>query len=82
MAGPMRCRSPRRYACASTINATPIAMKISPAQKSFGDRMRIVHIGFSGPREARHPGLPGAADHAARATYAGARSVLARLRGR
>src|SRR6516162_8421298 len=41
MAGPMRCMSPSRYCCASSTKPPPIAMKISPAQKSFGERMRI-----------------------------------------
>src|SRR5262245_65497059 len=41
MAGPMRCISPSRYCCASSTKPPPIAMKISPAQKSFGERMRI-----------------------------------------
>src|SRR5215471_9331959 len=41
MAGPMRCMSPSRYCRASSTKPPPIAMKISPAQKSFGERMRI-----------------------------------------
>src|SRR5215813_10581726 len=41
MAGPMRCMSPSRYCCARSTKPPPIAMKISPAQKSFGERMRI-----------------------------------------
>src|SRR5215475_1635405 len=43
MAGPMRCMSPSRYCCASSTKPPPIAMKISPAQKSFGERMRIIN---------------------------------------
>src|SRR5713226_4397079 len=42
MAGPMRCMSPRRYWCASRMKPAPITTKNSPAQKSFGDRMRIM----------------------------------------
>jgi hypothetical protein len=32
---------PSRYWLATAMNAAPMATKISPAQKSFGDRMRI-----------------------------------------
>src|SRR5262249_37851943 len=58
MAGPMRCMSPSRYCCARSTKPPPIAMKISAAQKSFGERMRIAQrdapaLMLRSPRRAR-----------------------------